>query len=173
MQTQDLRDAYYRPNCTSQLLSVSNRHFNNSEEPQLDSFSYAFITSFLQLHAHITTSYENMTFQSMNSTLLSFLLFVMNSVWVSPWEFHPYMPVQSWQFSHALQHLNLHWYKCSHHGLRGVQWTNLVSSSRAQDLSVNRLWGDDSKFSWASVYYCMVTLQCWLTAHCSSSKTAR
>lgn len=51
-----------------------------TEEPQLDSFSYAFITSFLQPHAHITTSYENIKFQTMNSTLPSFLLHVMDSV---------------------------------------------------------------------------------------------
>lgn len=70
----------------------------------------------------------------MNSALLCFLLFVMDSVWVSPWEFHSYMPVQSWQFSHALQHLNLHWYKCSHHELRSSV-SKLMSSVRAQDHS--------------------------------------
>lgn len=37
-------------------------------------------------------------------------------------------------------------------------------------LSVNRLWGDDSTFSWASVYYCVATLQRWLTPQSSSSK---
>lgn len=70
----------------------------------------------------------------MNSTLLCFLLLIMDSVWASPWEFHSYMPVQSGQFSHtAASELALIQIQSPRAQRSSV--SKLVSSVRAQDHS--------------------------------------
>lgn len=152
---------------------MSNRDILMTEEPQLDSFSYAFITSFLQPHAHITTSYENIKFQTMNSTLLSFLLHVMDSVWVSSWEFHSYMPAQARYSFFTLCSI---WICTNTNAVTTVSEFSEQTHEQWQSsglFSLKRYWQNDSTFSWASVYYCMETSQLWLTAHCFSCKSAR
>lgn len=160
MQTQDFRDAYYCTNCTSQLLSVSNRDIlmtlKSHSWTRSPTHALQVFCSFMQ------TSQTVMKTWHFSPWTLHYCAFYYLS-WIQSELVHENSILLCQSSPDSLPTLCSIWYKCSHHELKEFREQSGEQCQSSGSLPVNTLWGDDSTFSWASVYYSVATPQRWLT----------
>ena len=143
------------------LMTLKNHSWTHSPVPSLQ-----VICSFMHTSRPVMKTSH---FHELYTTVL----FVCHGFVFSPWELHSYMPVHTW-YSFFMPHSI---WICT--DTNAVTTSSKEFSEQADEqwqnselFSLKRHWWDDSTFSWASLDYCMEAPQLWLTAHCSSPKTA-